>query len=84
MNYFSRTIALLWVALLSAVILQAQPYRGSVAGTVIDAKTREPIPGVHVAVKELPNVGAPTDLNGEFHIRDLSVGSYSLQISAVG
>ena len=64
--------------------LLAQTYRGDITGTVLDSKMSEPIPDVHVIVQQRPNIGTSTDVNGAFLIKGLDVGTYSLQISAVG
>jgi hypothetical protein len=62
----------------------AQEYRGDIKGRVIDAQTQEPIPQVHVVVVQQPAAGASTDPDGFFAIRGLGVGTYSLQVTAVG
>ncbi|HCV42332.1 MAG TPA: hypothetical protein DGH68_02525, partial [Bacteroidetes bacterium] len=62
----------------------AQEYKGEISGTIINSKTLEPIPSVHVVVKEKPTVGAATEANGSFRIHGLDVGTYSLNISAIG
>jgi hypothetical protein len=62
----------------------AQTYKGSIAGKVIDAKSQDPIPEVHVLVRELTAVGAASGANGEFLIKDLDVGTYSLRFSCLG
>jgi hypothetical protein len=80
------------VRILSAAIIlflplvagSAQSYKGSLTGKVVDSKTGEGIPDVHIIVKELPTVGTASSLDGEFRIDGLDVGTYSLQVSAVG
>lgn len=74
----------IFVFILLPAITFSQDHVGEVSGRVIDAKTLEPIPNVHVVVKEKPTVGAATEINGSFRIRGLGVGTYSLNISAVG
>jgi hypothetical protein len=63
---------------------EAQEYRGNIAGKIVDARSLEGLPNVHVIVKERPAVGATTDTTGAFLIRGLDVGTYSLSVSAVG
>lgn len=62
----------------------AQPYKGEITGFVIDAKTQEPIPVVNVQVVEQPTFGAVTDASGNFNIKGIEVGTYSLKATLVG
>ena len=75
------------VLLMIAVLTSSSPaqvYRGDIVGKIIDSKTQEPIPSVNVVVVQLPKIGSASDVNGTFHIRGLDVGTYSLQVSAIG
>jgi outer membrane receptor for ferrienterochelin and colicin len=62
----------------------AQQYKGDIAGFVIDAKTQEPIPVVNVQVVEQPTFGTVTDASGNFNIKGIEVGTYSLKATLVG
>jgi hypothetical protein len=62
----------------------AQPYKGDITGLVIDAKTQEPIPVVNVQVVEQPTFGTVTDASGNFNIKGIEVGTYSLKATLVG
>ena len=42
----------------------AQQYTGSITGTISDAATREPLPGVNVVVTESPSMGGVTNPAG--------------------
>lgn len=55
---------------------------GTVAGTVVDSTTTEPLPGVNVTVQDL-NVGAATGANGQFKL-SVPAGEQVLQASFVG
>ena len=57
--------------------------RGKIAGRVVDAKTKEPIPGVNVII-EGTTLGAATDVNGYYVILNVPPGVYSVTASAVG
>ncbi|HCA82129.1 MAG TPA: hypothetical protein DEP53_20560 [Bacteroidetes bacterium] len=76
--------ALVLVLLVLAVPALGQAFKGDIAGKVLDSKTLEPIPSVNVVVRQKPGIGGATDVNGNFRIRGLEVGTYSLEISAVG
>ena len=56
---------------------------GKLAGTVVDAATKEPLIGASVLVVGT-SIGAATDLNGKFVILNIPPGSYTLRATAVG
>ena len=56
---------------------------GKITGELTDSETGEPMIGVSVAVQGT-NLGAITDLDGMYNILNVSVGTYTLVISAVG
>jgi hypothetical protein len=64
--------------------VSGQGFKGDIVGKVLDSKTLEPIPSVNVVVQQKQGVGGATDVNGSFRIRGLDVGTYSLQVSAIG
>ena len=77
----------LFILLLILVISSsaaAQDYVGDISGKVVDSKTLEGIPDVHIIVVGVPGKGTPSDLAGSFHLKGLPVGTYSLSVSAVG
>lgn len=55
----------------------------SIRGKVVDASTREPLIGANVLVVGT-TIGAATNINGEFIINGLDVGTYRLRISSIG
>lgn len=56
---------------------------GTIAGTVTDAQTGDPLPGVNVVVQGTQQ-GAATDEQGEYRIGDVERGTHTLQASFVG
>jgi outer membrane receptor protein involved in Fe transport len=56
---------------------------GKLSGSVKDAQTGEPIPGVNVIV-EGSGFGAATDVNGFYTINNLPPGNYKVTFSAIG
>ena len=78
-----RMLRTLFLVLLPCALL-SQEYRGSITGSVVDSRTREPLPGVNIMVVEKEGLGTSTDLDGTFVIRELAVGTYSLRVSAIG
>jgi len=57
--------------------------QGSIMGTVTDAQTGEPLPGVNVVV-EGTQQGAATDAQGQYEITDVESGTYTLLATFVG
>ena len=56
---------------------------GKIQGKVVDAKTKEPLPGVNVIIQGT-SIGAATDLNGEYFILQVPPGNYTLKASMIG
>ena len=56
---------------------------GKLSGRVIDESTGESLPGANV-ILEGTSLGATTDINGEYFIIGVPVGSYTVQSSFVG
>jgi len=56
---------------------------GKIAGKVIDASTRQPLPMVNIQIVGT-TYGAATDLDGNYFIINVPVGTYSLRASIIG
>ena len=56
---------------------------GKLSGRVIDESTGESLPGANVVLQGT-TLGATTDINGEYFIIGVPVGSYTVQASFVG
>lgn len=57
--------------------------RGTIMGKVIDKQTKEPLPFVNISVLN-ENYGAATDINGNYKIENIPIGTYQLRASAIG
>ena len=77
-----RTVALLSLVLLLPLSL-ASAQTGKIAGTVTDAASGEPLPGVNVII-EGTTQGATTNVEGFYNILNVSPGEYTLRASFVG
>ena len=79
-----RRILLLAFSVLAAVGLSAQS--GCLQGTVVEAKTRDPIPFVNITIEENGDVvtGGITDFDGKFFIKPIKPGKYDVQASYIG
>jgi len=56
---------------------------GKIMGSVYDSASGDPLPGVNVII-DGTRMGAATNLNGRFVIRNVPVGNYSLTASMIG
>ncbi len=56
---------------------------GKITGSVYDSESGDPLPGVNVIIDDT-RMGAATDLDGRFFIRNVPVGNYSLTASMIG
>jgi outer membrane receptor protein involved in Fe transport len=56
---------------------------GKIAGHIIDGRSKEPLIGVNIVVKET-NLGAVTNVNGSYFILNIPPGKYSVSASLVG
>lgn len=66
--------------LLCTVVFAAN---GTIAGSVKDAQTGEPLPGANILIVGT-SIGAASDLNGEFVLPRVPVGEYTLRASYIG
>ena len=55
---------------------------GTITGTIVDAKTKEPLIGAVVAIEGLED-GAVTDFDGNFMVENISSGTYKLNGSYI-
>ncbi|HBE73295.1 MAG TPA: hypothetical protein DDW31_04285 [candidate division Zixibacteria bacterium] len=78
-----RSIAAAALCLALAGSLALAATTGKLVGTVIDADTREPLPGAVVTVLGTA-MGANTDLDGRYIIVNVPVGTYSVQARMMG
>ncbi len=83
-----RLSALLTLLLLLQVTLYAQSDEafkptGTVVGTVTDAETGQPLPGVNVLIDSL-GLGAATGAKGRYRIEDVPAGTHTVRAAFVG
>jgi len=55
----------------------------TIRGKVIDAKTKEPLPGANVLVVGT-GFGAACNLDGEYVVKNIPAGSYTIRVSYIG
>src|SRR5262249_51000901 len=79
----ATTAAGLFLTFASASIAAAQRAAGSVRGTVTNADTHTPVMGARVSIMN-PERVAIADERGEFTLRDVPAGTYSVFTTAIG
>lgn len=80
-----KSFALLFVLLLTLNIQEKPPNpisKVEFSGVVIDADSRETLPGVNIFIDEL-NIGTATDIDGKFSIQ-VEPGSYTVRFKFIG
>lgn len=79
-----RTIIfLLFLSSLHKGFSQTDQQRGSVKGKIVDLSSNEPIPLAQI-ILENQSKGSSTDMEGNFVIKNIEAGTYTLKIVAVG
>jgi hypothetical protein len=71
------------VALLLSALPLSAGITGKIAGKVTEKESRQPLPGVEVAVVGT-NLRALSDANGRYFILNVPPGAYELQVSSAG
>lgn len=56
---------------------------GKISGNIIDAETGEPLPGTNIVIVNT-SMGAASDIDGNYVIINVPVGTYTLKISMMG
>jgi CarboxypepD_reg-like domain/TonB-dependent Receptor Plug Domain len=83
MNKFftNLLVALTFIVLASSAF--AQTGVGKISGKVVDADTREPLIGANIILLNT-NLGAATDIDGNYFILNVTPGTYDVKFSYVG
>lgn len=71
----------LMIILLSSTLLAQQT--GQIRGVVLDSHTGDPLPGATLLIQEY-NLGAVTNLRGEFTLNNIPEGTHPLTVSYLG
>jgi carboxypeptidase-like protein/TonB-dependent receptor-like protein len=77
----TKIILILYLFIL-AITVTGQS-KGIITGTVIDGISKEPLPGVNIIILQ-NSLGGSTDIDGNFKISNVDLGTYSLQLSFIG
>ena len=80
-NYIFYLWSFLFVSLVLVNTLSAQTV--TIKGTIVDSLKNDPLPGANVILPGT-SIGAATDVDGKFLLRNIPVGSYRIRASYVG
>ncbi len=83
MKKISTDLLALLVFLLASTALFAQTGVGKMSGRVLDADTKEPLIGANIILLNT-NLGAATDIEGNYFILNITPGTYEVRFSYVG
>ncbi|MBK9098343.1 MAG: carboxypeptidase-like regulatory domain-containing protein [bacterium] len=83
MKKISTNLLATLVFLLLSSSLFAQTGVGKMSGKVIDADTKEPLIGANIILLNT-NLGAATDIDGNYFILNITPGTYEVKVSYVG
>jgi hypothetical protein len=75
-----KMLCLLLMLLLPGIMFAQS---GKIRGTVVDAKTKDPLIGANIVVQGT-NMGASTDVDGAYLLLNVPVGTYQIKASYVG
>jgi outer membrane receptor protein involved in Fe transport len=78
-----RFLYVVVIVLVSLAVECLAQTTGKISGRVTDAKAGEPIPAVSIVI-EGTSMGAATDINGEYFIINIPLGTYRLRATMVG
>jgi len=81
MDILKTTVAVLGLLCLSGTLTAQE--RGTIRGTVLDARTGEGLPGANVILKGT-YYGAASDIEGKILIERVNPGSYTLEVTLLG
>ncbi len=76
---------LMILLIVSTIVVKAENPTQVIRGTIVDEVTGYPLPGANVILLESdPPVGATSDLDGRFTLRNVPLGRQSIEIRYVG
>jgi len=83
MKKISTNLLAFLVFLIGSAAIFAQTGVGKISGKVIDADTKEPLIGANIILLNT-NLGAATDIEGNYFILNITPGTYNVKVSYVG
>ena len=78
-----RVLAVLLVLMAALLDFAVAGTTGKISGIVVDKATQEALPGVNIVLVDT-QLGAATNVNGEYTVLNVPPGVYTLQVSMMG
>jgi hypothetical protein len=82
-SIFTTLIVLIALMSISPNVFSQEPKLGTIKGRVLDTQTKSPIPGVSVFIVGT-KMGAHTDIDGNFVVKNIPIGSYNVKFASIG
>lgn len=84
-SVMKRIVYLIIMSVIAVITIGQENYTQVIRGKVIDADTKNALPGANVVVRNSdPLIGTTTDADGYFFLEDVPVGRAALEVSFVG
>lgn len=84
MTHF-KNLLVLSLQLLFVASLSAQNFTQNIRGTIVDKVSQMPLPGANLVVLNTdPLLGATTDVDGNFRLQNIPIGTYTIRVSFMG
>ncbi len=78
---FFYLLGTVWINIFAQESIQKQV--GSLSGTVLNSSTKEPIVSATIVIQGT-TIGAASDIDGNFDIKNVPIGTYNIRVSALG
>lgn len=76
-------ISILFLILTRFLTAQTEEIKSSISGRIIDTETQQPLPFVNIWI-EGSTIGTTSDGNGNYRIKNVAVGRYTLSVNMIG
>ncbi len=84
MTHF-KNLLILSLQLLLVASLSAQDFTQNIRGTIVDKVSQMPLPGANLVILNTdPLVGSTTDVDGNFRLEKVPIGTYTIKLSFMG
>ncbi|MFZ1289341.1 MAG: TonB-dependent receptor [Melioribacteraceae bacterium] len=83
--YYSRRKLILLISLIIFFVFQTEisAQTGNIKGKILDKNTSETLLGSNISIKGT-SLGAASDLDGNYIVRNIPVGNYTIEVSYIG
>lgn len=84
MTHF-KNLLVLSLQLLFVASLSAQNFTQNIRGTIVDKVSQTPLPGANLVILNTdPLIGSTTDVDGNFRLQNIPIGTYTIRVSFTG